>query len=86
MLTRYKVGTIDHNRSNYDLLVGNGFFEAMFTLFRIAFRGWYGIKSKWPGAAEVVHTHRTSLQSDWPRGFGELNPSPRAFHKLLEIS
>ena len=56
MLTRYKVGTIDHNRSYYDLLVGNGFFEVMFTLFRIAFLGWYGTKSKWPGAAEVVHT------------------------------
>ena len=55
MLTRYKVGTIDHNRSYYNLLVGNVFFEAMFSLFRIAFRGWYGIKSKWPGAAEVVH-------------------------------
>ena len=51
MLTRYKVGTIKHNRSYYDLLVGNGFFEAMFTLFDIAFCVWYGIKSKWPGEA-----------------------------------
>ena len=53
MLTRYKVGTIKHNRSYYDLLVGNGFFKAMFTLFEIAFCVWYGIKSKWPGAAQA---------------------------------
>ena len=86
MLTRYKVGMVDHNRPCYDLLVGNGFFEAMFTLFEIAFRGWYGIKSKCPMAAEVVHTHRTSCQCVWPRGFGELNPSPRAFNKLFENS
>ena len=46
MLTRHKVGTIDHNRPYYNLLVGKGFFEAMFTLFEIAFRGWYGIKNK----------------------------------------
>ena len=46
MLTRYKVGMIDHNRSYYDLLVGNSLFEAMFTLFRIALCGWYGIQNK----------------------------------------
>ena len=27
---------------------------------------------------EVVHTHRTSCRSGWPRGFGELNPSPHS--------
>ena len=27
---------------------------------------------------EVVHAHRTSCRSGWPRGFGELNPRPHS--------
>ena len=27
----------------------------------------------------VVHTHRTSRRSSWPRGFGELNPSTHSW-------
>ena len=27
----------------------------------------------------VVHTHRTSYRSGWPRGLGELNPKPHLF-------
>ena len=32
----------------------------------------------WPGAAQVVHTHRTSCRRGWPRGFGALNSSPHS--------
>ena len=32
----------------------------------------------WPGAAQVDHTHRTSRQRGWPRGFGALNSSPHS--------
>ena len=28
---------------------------------------------------QVVHTHRTSCRSSWPRGFGKLNTSPRSW-------
>ena len=27
---------------------------------------------------KVVHAHRTSCRSGWPRGFGKLNPSPHS--------
>ena len=29
-----------------------------------------------PELEQLVHTHRTSYQSCWPRGLGELNPIP----------
>ena len=32
---------------------------------------------------QVIHTHRTSSRSGWPRGFAELNPSPTPEHFLL---
>ena len=28
---------------------------------------------------QVVHTYRASYRSGWPRGFGELNPSPHSW-------
>ena len=40
---------------------------------------WYSVNSKGAhrtGRSQVVHTHRKSCQSGWPRGFGELIPSP----------
>ena len=55
--------------------------QAMFRVQRTAFRG--ATKScplqceqQGPGSAQVVHTHRTWCRRAWPRGFGELNPSP----------
>ena len=35
----------------------------------------YSIDSNGTELEQVVHTHRTSCRSRWPRGFGELNPS-----------
>ena len=53
----------------------------MFIVCRIAFRAdvksyrvWY--KQERPWAAKVVHTHRASCRSGWPRGFSELNTQP----------
>ena len=53
----------------------------MFTQYRIGFRAdkkdiWYSMNSSSTEREQGVHTHRTSCRSGWPRGFGELNPSP----------
>ena len=48
--------------------------EAMNTLYRLALR-----KQQRYRTEQVVHTHRTLCRSVWPRGFGELNPSPHSW-------
>ena len=35
-------------------------------------------EQKRSGAAQVVHTHRTSYRGGWPKGFGALNSSPHS--------
>ena len=48
--------------------------EAMNTLYRLALR-----KQQRYRTEQVVHIHRTLCRSVWPRGFGELNPSPHSW-------
>ena len=48
--------------------------EAMNTLYRLALR-----EQQRYGTEQVVHIHRTSCRSGWPRGFGELNPSSHSW-------
>ena len=35
---------------------------------------------------QAVHTHRTSCRSGWPRGFGELNPTPKSYISVTSVS
>ena len=62
--------------------------QAMFTLHRIKFTPtWklirYIMDNNGTELEQVVHTHRkscdTSCRIGWPRGFGELNPSPHSW-------
>ena len=39
-----------------------------------------------PELEQLVHTHRTSYQSCWPRGLGELNPSPISWIFFFHLS
>ena len=56
-------------------------FEPLFTLQRISYRLYRYIRYRMisnadPELEQLVHTDRTPYQSYWPRGLGELNPSP----------
>ena len=55
--------------------------EAMNTLYRLALR-----KQQRYRTLQVVHIHRTSCRSVWPRGFGELNPSPHSWIRFTSVS
>ena len=39
----------------------------------------YSVNSNGTKLEQVGHTHRTSRRGGWPRGFGELNPSPHSW-------
>ena len=39
----------------------------------------YSVNSNGAEPEQIVHTHRTSCHSGWPRGLGELNASPHSF-------
>ena len=39
----------------------------------------YSVNSNGAELEQIVHTHRTSCHSGWPRGLGELNASPHSF-------
>ena len=43
---------------------------------RLEMRIWYTVNSNSTELEQVVYKHQKSCRSSWPRGIGELNPSP----------
>ena len=69
----------------------------MFTRYRIAFRAntkrrfdivWTAMAQSWNKLKSFTHVHLTSCRSNWPRGFGELNPRPslRSWIRFTSVS
>ena len=63
--------------SHHTQAICSHFTEQLFVPKRKAMR--CSINSNGTELEQVVHTHRASCRSSWPRGLGALNPSPHSW-------